>query len=89
MFDDMIGDMNKTIEEGQKRWEKVEYLVAQLEAHLADIGQTHSTGHLDAIHTMGSLLLLLVDHMRPMNPSKEQIDEATKGLADLLDSLKK
>jgi len=85
----MFENMDKTIEEGQKRWEKVEYLVTQLEPYLAAIGQTHSSGHRDAIHTMGSLLLLLVEHMRPMNPSKEQLDEAKKGIADLLNSLNK
>ena len=76
----MFGDLSKSIEEGQERWGKIEKLQGKLYDNLAEG---------EEIPTVLLLLKLLVDHMRPMNPSQEQIDEATSGLADLLKALKK
>lgn len=77
----MFEDLNKSIREGQERWKKIEDLVKIMKESAVG-GQLHN----DATH---QLLLLLVDHMRPMNPSQGQLDDATKGLGDLLKALKK
>ncbi len=75
----MFDDLNKVMKEGQERWGKIEELAKEINRD--DYGPN--------IKPVIELLILLVDHMRPMNPSQEQMDEATSGLADLLDALKK
>ena len=79
----MFNNMKKTIEESQKRWEEIEHRISILKENLE-----HSGNATPISITTAKLLLLLVEHIKPMNPSKEQLSEATKGLADLLDSLK-
>jgi hypothetical protein len=77
----MFDDLSKAMEEGQERWKKIEELVTEVE-----YGLSHSTPTNRALY---ELVILLVDHLRPMNPSQEQLDEATNGLTDLLKALKK
>jgi siroheme synthase (precorrin-2 oxidase/ferrochelatase) len=77
----MFNDLNKTIKEGQERWKTIEDLAEELEVSM-------TTGGVQPI-MMAHLLLKIVEHLRPMNPSQEQLDEATSGLADLLKTLKK
>lgn len=76
----MFGNLNKMIKEGQERWDKIEKLAETINNSTTD-GQVYD----DAIR---ELILLVVEHLRPMNPSKEQINEATDGLTNLADLLK-
>jgi dihydrodipicolinate synthase/N-acetylneuraminate lyase len=75
----MFDDLNKTIKEGQERWKKIEELTDEI----------NKQNYYQGMKTLVELVTLIVDHMRPMNPSQEQLDEATSGLADLLKTLKK
>jgi chromosome segregation ATPase len=60
----------------QNRWKQIEELAEKLdESHTNNAAITQ-------------LLKLLVEHLRPMNPTKEQLADATKGLTDLLNNLK-
>lgn len=88
----MFGNMDEIVKEGNKRWKEIEDLAEELRPYVAKHGDESDIkpdGHLQAIIMMAQLLLLMVDHMKPMNPSQEQVEEATKGIADLLQSLKK
>lgn len=76
----MFGNLNKMIKEGQERWDKIEKLAETINNSTTG-GQVYD----DAIR---ELILLVVEHLRPMNPSKEQINEATDGLTNLADLLK-
>ena len=81
----MFDQVNEVAKEGTERWKEIESLSKQLD-------EQANNGHIILEHiipTISNLLLLMVEHFRPMNPSKEQIDEATKGITDLLNSLKK
>jgi len=73
------------MQEGRRRWEEIEQYYEDIR------NLTHSGRKLDEanLHRMSHLLLLVIDHLRPMNPSQEQLDEATKGIAELLGSLGK
>jgi hypothetical protein len=73
-------NLNENLEETQERWEKIESLVKEMNAKL------ESGENVDNI--VPSILTLMVDHLRPMTPTKEQLADATKGLSDLLNSLK-
>lgn len=81
----MIDNMDELVKEGNKRWKEIESVAEEIRNHL------RSGRKLDEARTdrLAHLVLLLIDHLRPMNPSKEQIDEATKGIADLLKSLRR
>lgn len=76
----MFGNLNKMIKEGQERWDKIEKL-AETVNNSTTGGQVYD----DAIR---ELILLVVEYLRPMNPSKEQINEATDELTNLADLLK-
>jgi len=75
----VFNDINKTIKEGQARWEKIDQLYNDLKQKDASF-----TGDKTV-----ELLLLIVDHLRPMNPTQEQVDEAAREIEDLLRSIKK
>jgi len=72
----MFDDINKTVEEGRKRWDRIEALCEELRQK--DPSNTRDL----TVET----LLLLVEHMRPMNPTQEQVDEAQKGIENLIKS---
>jgi len=74
----MFDDLNKNIKEGQERWGEIEEL-------MDSVSKTDWGSNTPIV----KLLLLVIEHLRPMNPSQQQIEEATKGLDELLKSLKK
>lgn len=82
----MFKDLSKTIKEGQERWEKIEEYSKRLKEHL-ESGRRITME--SSLNNLALLVLCLVDHMRPMNPSQDQLDEATKGLYDFLNAFKK
>lgn len=77
----MFDDLNKTLKESAERWKKIEELATELEYSLSNNEMNNKAAY--------ELLVLLVDHMRPMNPSLDQINEATQDLTNLLNTLKK
>lgn len=78
----MFDDLNKTMKEAQERWDKIEDCVTSLKESM-DGGQSIMP------EEVAQLLIHVVDHLRPMNPSQDQLDEVTKGLSDLVGSLGK
>jgi predicted nucleic acid-binding Zn-ribbon protein len=82
----MFEDLNKALREGQERWEEIEKRSERLREHLSSGKKITMES---SLNDLAWLVLHLVDHMRPMNPSKDQLSDATKGLADLLNALKK
>lgn len=82
----MFEDLNKALKEGQERWEEIEEYSKRLREHL-ESGRRITME--SSLNDLACLVLRLVEHMRPMNPSKDQLEDATKGLADLLNALKK
>ena len=81
----MFDNINKVVAEGKKRWDKIEELVEVIRNPSKFSVEISSD---DYTKTIGMLLIALVDHMRPMNPTEEQLGEAKKGIEDLLKSLK-
>lgn len=77
----MFEDLNKSIKENQERWEKIEELSRTI--------KKMRSSSMPQVERLNDIILLMVEHLRPMNPSQEQLDEATKGLDELLKSLKK
>lgn len=73
-----FSDINQTLEEGKKRWEEIEALCTQIKADM----EINLYNHPDLFR----VIMLLVDHLRPMNPSSDQLNEVAKGLGDMLAS---
>jgi len=76
----MTNNLEDTIKEGKERWEEIERWSKLIKAHLQTGAKMDSTN----IDRLATLMLLMVDHLRPMNPSQEQVDKLTGGLTDLL-----
>ena len=81
----MFSNFSKIIEEGNERWKKINELAIEIDTHLND---KHNVNTIST-NKLAELLLLVVEHLRPMNVSQDPIDEFTKGIADLLGSFKK
>lgn len=71
----MFDDVNKIMKEGKERWDKIEALCEELKT--------------EPSNNTVKLMLLLVEHLRPMNPTEESIDELTNQIGDLLKSIKR
>lgn len=76
----MFGDLDKTMQEARIRWKEIEEGYEDIKSRM-----TSGKGMDEA--SLAHLLVLVIDHLRPMNPSQDQLDEATKGIAELLESL--
>jgi len=82
----MFDDMNKTIREGQSRWKEIEECCEDVKDISQGEDECQNINEIN-IGKLSKLLLLIVDHLRPMNPTQGQLDDVTKGLTDLLGSL--
>jgi len=70
-MNDTFEQLQKTAEEGAKKWEHIEKLVENLKFSRP-------------MQPSLELLLALVDYMRPMAPNPNSVSEATKDIQDLL-----
>ena len=90
-MEDMFGDVNKSISEGSTRWKLIEELASNIKEGLddssigGDILLKSSTGTINP-HELARLLVLLVEHMKPMNPSEGHLDDMVSGIQDLMSS---
>lgn len=74
-MNDAFEQLQKTAEEGTKKWEHIEELVAELPKPDDLKGD---------IEKLKKLLIALVDYMRPLAPNADSVNEATKDIQDLL-----
>ena len=72
---DIFKDMQKTAEEGAKKWSNIEELAKELAKPYAEMTLTKD------------LLLALVDYMRPMAPSEDAFKSFNKQITGLLTKL--
>jgi len=73
-FFEMIDDL---INKGSNRWEEVEKHYSTLKRGIEDNTQISEKD-------LAILLVLLVDHLRPMNPSKEAVEKAGEDIKKML-----
>ena len=74
----VFDNLQKTAEEGAERWEKIEELAKKMKLPNDVAGKAKDNQ---------KLLLALVEYMRPMAPSKNQLKDATGELENMLAEL--
>ena len=82
----MIEKLEKKIKEGQERWERIEEKANLIRGDSDLNGNMHFSRDKD---TLAELLLLIVEHLRPMNPSQEQVEQMTNSLTTILKGIGK
>lgn len=79
----MFDDIQKKINEGKERWKLIEGLAETIKRDI------ESTEPGPSNRDLGRLLLLIVEHLKPMNPSDDMLGDLGKGFNDLLSKLGK
>jgi tRNA 2-selenouridine synthase SelU len=64
-----FSDLNKTLKDGQERWTKIEELATKLKSPEVTKLERH-----EGEMTVANLLVLLVEHLRPMYSYQDQPD---------------
>ena len=82
-MNNIFRDSAKTIEEGQKRWQEIEDYSGMIKKHL-ETGLKMDSKNTDRLAT---LVLLLIEHLRPIQPTQEQLDDTMKDISALLSKI--
>ncbi len=76
-----LDDLEKTLEKGTRRWQEIE----ELYKHISNNLSSFPSEMIPVIE----LQLLLIDHLRPITPTKEQLDDVNQELKSILSSFLK
>lgn len=76
-----LDELEKMMKDGSERWQQIERLHKEISGQL----HTYDPG----IRSLVELQLLLIDHLRPITPTKKQIDDANREIKDILSNFLK
>lgn len=72
----VFGNVNDMISEGKARWGNIEQLLEEIQSGDLPLEEQ--------VNKQTQVLVLLVQHLAPMNPTHDQLDEMMGGLRDLV-----
>ncbi|KKM07954.1 hypothetical protein LCGC14_1728820 [marine sediment metagenome] len=89
MSDDIFEKLNKQIKESGKRWKEIEKISNKLKKMVDGelySGEASLSTDMNMICMIAILTLLLVDQLRPMNSTEDQVIELQDNIKTLLGS---